>query len=141
MKRLVYALSAFCALSGAQAACSLSSSPVNFGLYIPNSGSDVRTSSNFNVSCSPAATYSLKILPEGSQVVERTMPNTTKPGDVLRYSLYIDPGYSVIFGDGSGTSQFYTGNARSVPIYAKIPGSQRVSAGMYSNTLSVDLSF
>jgi len=64
----------------------------------------------------------------------------------LFYNLYRDR--QVIWGDGTGGTQAYLiknpqGNNQdiSVPIFGRIPPSQNVGVGSYSDTITVTLNF
>jgi spore coat protein U-like protein len=59
--------------------------------------------------------------------------------DVLRYNLYLDSAYQLIWGDGTEGSRAYTtpsGNAQ-IQIYARIPPGQDAPPGLYGDTLVV----
>jgi len=69
-------------------------------------------------------------------------------GEQLFYNLYRDAARQVIWGDGTGGTQAYLiknpqGNNQdiSVPIFGRIPPSQNVGVGSYSDTITVSLNF
>ena len=61
--------------------------------------------------------------------------------DVLIYNLFINTNRTVIFGDGTGGTSYYSGTDSVVPVYATIGARQNVGIGMYSNTLNIELKF
>ncbi len=65
----------------------------------------------------------------------------------LNYNLYLDAARTTIWGDGTGGTQVYS-NANppnntnvTVTIYGRIPASQDVSAGSYTNTVTATINF
>ena len=77
----------------------------------------------------------------------RTMKLTTGT-DLLNYYLYSDSGRTTVWGDGtSGTSTqtvlilgvlFFT---RDLPVYGRITPNQNVSVGVYTDTLTVTITY
>jgi spore coat protein U-like protein len=67
--------------------------------------------------------------------------------DVLQYNLYRDASRTVIWGNLSGgTSVYYDyglANNRdtTVTVYGRIPAGQDVSAGAYSDTVTIEIWF
>jgi spore coat protein U-like protein len=68
--------------------------------------------------------------------------------DQLFYNLYLDAARTIIWGDGTGgTQSFFIGNPQgnnqdlSVPMFGRIPASQNVKVGAYTDTVTVTLSF
>lgn len=68
-------------------------------------------------------------------------------GDRLHYNVYLDPQRQIVWGDGTGGTQFYSEHAQPnnhvvvVPVYGRIAGAQDVSAGTYVDRLVVTLDF
>lgn len=63
----------------------------------------------------------------------------------VSYQLYLDNGYSTIWGDGtSGTSQLTgigTGFVQAVPIYAQVPAQATPAPGVYTDTVTATIQF
>jgi len=61
----------------------------------------------------------------------------------LHYNLYAEPTHRLVLGDGSaGTVTFPGGRLRGIwPIFGRIQPGQRVPAGIYSDTLLIELEF
>lgn len=63
----------------------------------------------------------------------------------VSYQLYLDSGYSTIWGDGtSGTSQLTgigTGVVQAVPIYARVPTQATPAPGVYTDTVTATIQF
>ena len=60
----------------------------------------------------------------------------------LRYQLYVDNGYSRVWGTGQQGLQYMAlSNSATVLVYGRIPGGQNVPAGNYSDTVNVTITF
>ena len=68
-------------------------------------------------------------------------------GGQLSYNIYLDAARTMVWGDGTGGSSYYsatgTGNAApvSVIMYGGIPTQQNVGAGTYTDILVVTINF
>jgi spore coat protein U-like protein len=122
--------------------CGVSTALVTFGSYDALSGSPVTAAGNVQVSCQ---------LLSGSvaQVVAFDVGLST--GGSLGYNLYSDGGMATIWGDGTGGTQQQGGAiiallvgtpvVANYTIYGKVPASQQVKGGSYSDTITVSMSF
>jgi len=76
-------------------------------------------------------------------VAARSMTGLT--ASRVSYQLYLDSGYSTIWGDGtSGTSQLTgigTGVVQAVPIYARVPVQTTPAPGLYTDTVTATIQF
>jgi spore coat protein U-like protein len=131
-----------------EAACSVSSSGVSFGVYdiltpAPNdsTGSVVLLCSpsdkNIRVTLSPGSsgTYIARTLKQGS--------------DQLLYNLFRDAARTIVWGDGSGGTSVllvtnWTGGpnvSQTHPIYGRMPAQQDAAAGTYNDSIVVTINF
>ena len=133
--------------SAAQAVCNISNSSISFGNYDVFSGSADTASGTFTVrSCSSGKnSYTASISTGSGSYTARTMSNGT---DDLEYNLYTSNSYTTVWGNGSGGSSTasgtgITGSSGGTPktIYGRIPAGQDVSAGSYSDSLTITISF
>ena len=114
---------------------------VNFGTYDVFSGAPLDSMGRLTVLCIPAAWIQVSLNRGGAPSFDprrmRSGPNT------LDYNLYLDAGRNVIWGDGSGGTQMYQGNDwwHSLPIYGRIPASQDVATGSYTNRIVATINF
>ena len=112
-----------------------------FGTYDPFSAAPVLVTGLVRHRCAR------KVLPritldggQGASFAPRWMRSTR---DALAYNLYLDAACTEIWGDGSqGTREYdaVTGTA-NVTIYGRIPPGQDVSAGAYSDVVTVTFEF
>lgn len=150
MKSCVAAIVMFVVLAlprSAAAQCTISTTGVNFGSY------EVFTPAPRDATGS--VTYRC-LLPLGVQItLTRGSSATFDPrrlqqgSETLQYNLYRDSGHSVIWGDGSGGTSFYSGTVSIfqinqdivVAVYGRIPQQQDVTAGSYADTITATINF
>ena len=120
---------------------------INFGTYSVFGGSNVDAPSSYTVNVAPGIAATVK-LSTGSSLSynQRMAPRTTTPAANLNYNLYTDATYIPVWGDGSSNTKFptYNGakgsNSFSATIYGRVPPSQDVPAGTYTDTINATLS-
>lgn len=128
--------------------CTVSASPLAFGVYPANSAAPVTATGTFSVTCTATGSGSATVsgtlsLSTGSSglFATRTMRTGTS---VLDYNIYVTPAYSQIFGDGTaGTydlSESGTVTAGQIyqvggALYGLIPARQDVAPGTYLDTI------
>jgi spore coat protein U-like protein len=125
--------------------CAVSASDLAFGDYYASSGSPVTASTTVSVTCTAALAYTVAL--DGGQTANNVSARTMTDGAShnLSYGLYITNGYGTVWGDGSaGTSTVAgTGNgaAQAVTVYGRIPASQFVAAGSYTDRVTVTVNY
>lgn len=128
-----------------------SASAVNFGSFIPLTGSAVdSTSGLITVSCDLVTVlYTIALSQGGSGTYfPRRMASG---GNHLDYNLYRDASYGQIWGNGSGGSSYTVtgsfgglfGGTRNHTVYGRIPLTTQRGAvvGTYSDTITVTVTF
>ncbi len=68
----------------------------------------------------------------------------TNGTNTLQYNLYTTSGHTNVWGDGTGSTRTVGGNGTSSStqtIYGNIPAGQDVSAGTYSDSITLTISF
>lgn len=126
----------------ALANCSLSTSPVSFGIYDYRVQSDI--TGGINVTCDSGMAYSLELSTGNGTFSNRQMDGTS--GHFLIYNLYITPSYTQIWGDGIQASTAVVGGSGtglevSHPVYGAIPDGQNVAPGLYTDSITVTVRF
>jgi spore coat protein U-like protein len=142
VKRLLVPLLLCAAVSGsARAACTLNSvSGANFGNYNPLSAAPLTTVISGTFSCSKNATITISTGSSGTYAM-RTMRNGA---NILNYNIFLDPGYTIVLGDGSPGAASYAvgaGNNQGYSLFGRAPALQDVTFGAYSDTLIVTFTF
>lgn len=107
----------------------------------PGSGSII-------VQCSPGTNFTLALNAGNHASSVGSGRFMAKDSERLRYQLYQDAGYSVVWGNGSNggasisTTFPASGNSLTYPVYARLFSvSPMPSAGVYTDTVTVTLSY
>jgi len=152
--RFALTLAAALCLTGAlardarAASCSFMSvtGPI-FGAYDVFNVTSTDSAGNISYSCTGGATVTIALsLGNGPTFDPRHLVRLG--GATLAYNLYLDPGHSMIWGDGTGPSLMSPpsspadGSVVMVPIFASIPPHQDVAVGGgYTDSIMVTLNF
>lgn len=127
-------------------ACNVSATTLNFGTYNPANASALTGTSTISVYCTSGSAYttSLNVGSGGGTFAARTL---SSGGNTLDFNLYRDAAYSQIWGDGTASTYTVTGTgsglltANTITVYGQIPISQDKSAGTYTSTITVTVSY
>jgi spore coat protein U-like protein len=123
-------------------ACTVTAMPIVFGQYDPLRHQDFVTAGMLQYRCSGSPrrlTIGLTAGESGS--FKRRRMGHGK--DRIIYNLYLDAANTQVWGDGTGGSQAYSVNSPppntevSIPVYGRVFGDQRASAGTYQDNISV----
>ena len=125
--------------------CTLSTTAVSFGNYNSFSAGDLHANGSVTYKCTQNRAITIQ-LNKGSSATfnPRTMKFAT---DVLNYNLYMDAALTVIWGDGTGGSSFYSNSKPTTAkvtliVYGDVPAlQQNVSAGTYTDSIVATISF
>ena len=137
----------FGAVRGAHAQCSWSTQPpgVSFGAYDVFSANTVASTTSGAISCTGNYNFSVSLSKGGSGTyAPRQMSNGANRAN---YNVYVDAGYTIIYGDGTGGTFVYTGtnnggtNTYGGTVYAAAPGAQDLAQGTYNDSLVATLSY
>ena len=128
------------------ASCTISTTAVNFGAYDVFNVTATDSTGTLTYNCSGNAQNLVITLSKGASATfnPRTMTNGT---DTMSYNLYRNAARSIIWGDGTGGTQTYRPanpqNNRDYvrTIYGRIPASQDVSAGAYTDTITAIVNY
>ena len=152
MRRFRAALSAaFLLVPGIAGAlnCTVTLTPLAFGLYQPGQAVPLDAVANITVRCvAQPGTYEVTIGPglSGDQLA-RTM--LAGPGEVLNYNLYRDAAHTQVWGNGTPPTFTVTGSRPRVgqptvtvhPLYGRVFESQTPDPGNYADNLLVTVLF
>lgn len=125
-----------------QSTCLVSGNNLGFGNY---SGSAVAISTTLSVTCTNGTTYNVGLnagTASGATVATRAMSGPG--GATLNYALYQDTGHSTNWGQTVGTdTEAGTGNgsAQTITVYGLAAGSQFVTTGSYSDTITATVTY
>jgi spore coat protein U domain-containing protein, fimbrial subunit CupE1/2/3/6 len=154
---LVLSLAGF-ALDATGVTCSISAPGIAFGSYDVFAAGATNGNGTIKVTCSqdPADKGADKIVPyqlslssgSGGTFTQRTMKSGS---NTLGYNVYTSNAYSVVWGDGTGSTSVQTGSmlinnghpslTDTFTAYGRIPALQDVAVASYSDNITVSLSF
>ena len=125
--------------------CSISATSVSFGSYDVFASTPTDTTGTVSFTCTGNADVTITLSKGGGSTFN---PRTLSGGtDTLNYNLYKDAARTTIWGDGTGSTSSYTqlnvpnSTAQNLTIYARIPAAQDVSAGTYTDSVTVTIDF
>lgn len=134
--------------SSAQAACTVSAvSGVIFGNYNVFSATAATGTGSFAVrNCTSKKTiYTAELSTGSGTYAARTM---TTGINTLQYNLYTSNSHTNVWGDGTGGSGTVSGTGTTTAsggpsntIYGRVPAGQDVSAGSYTDSITITISF
>jgi spore coat protein U-like protein len=141
-----------CHPAAAITTCTVVATPVAFTNYAPLSTSPNQISGVVTVNCIVALgitanwTVTLSTGSSGTYT-SRTM---LSGGNTLSYQLYVDAGYTQVWGDGTGGTSVNSGSFYSLllgsggaayAVYGQIPARQNVRPGSYTDTIIVTTTY
>jgi len=139
----------FAVTSTLQATCSATATALAFPAYTPGGGAVVGTNT-ISVKCTKNSPYTISLnggATAGGTVGQRLMASGT---NTLQYNLYTTVAHSIVFGDGSGTSQTVPGTgsgvatANAVTVFGQLPDNATNQAAIpanYTDTITVTVSY
>jgi spore coat protein U-like protein len=134
--------------SRVQAACTISTTGINFGDYSVFSAVPDDSSGTITFRCGPPdRDIRVTLSAGGSGTLANRQMRPATGSDRLRYNLYSTAARTQIWGDGTGgTTYYYSANPpnnRNVNIafYGRIPAQQDVAVGVYTDTIIATINF
>jgi spore coat protein U-like protein len=116
-----------------QESCSVAATDLAFGPYLATAAIPLDTTSTITVTCTNGATYSVDV---GATPMARTMAG---PGAAtLNYGMFNEMGRSTAFGVTGATAN---GAAQAYTVFGRVPTAQFVTAGAYSATVTVMVTY
>lgn len=143
-------VAAFCLFAGtaeAQLNCRVSVNPFAFGNYAPGNPAPHDVTGNIDVSCRGAAGSFIATLSTGSSGIfaQRRMLSGAA---FMFYNFFIDAARTIVWGDGTGGTMTVNGvkpnpgrQDYSLAVYGRIPPTQSVSPGLYTDDIVVTIVF
>ncbi len=135
------------AVSGAEAACTITTTAVSFGSYNVFAGSADDGTGQITYRCTGPPTPLVTIQLDKGGSTSFSPRQMRRGSETLNYNLYLDSTRSTIWGDGTGGTQTYSrsnppnGQNINVSVFGRVPAGQDVSAGTYSATVTATIFF
>lgn len=134
--------------------CSVSTDAVAFGVYNPLPSTSLDGTGNVRVTCGGVLALLVPYdiaLNIGSYSTSFSPRKMASGSNRLDYDLYTSSARSIIWGDGSGTTQIVSdsitiallgGTSKDHAVYGRIPGNQTTTPpGVYSDTVTVTVTY
>ena len=124
--------------------CSVTGNDLGFGNYDPVSGTPLSATTTVDVTCTLDTAYEIGLDAGTGAGANVTVRRMTSGGNTLDYSLYQDAGFTTVWGDTVGVntiSDTGTGAVQNHTVHGRIPASQFVPAGAYSDTITVTVTY
>lgn len=124
--------------------CSVTTTPMSFGSYDVFSATPNDTSSTVTVTCDISAPFTLTMnagTTAGATISNRRLAYNTQ---ILNYNIFTDASRTTTWGDGvTGASVSGTGvpGGTAVIAYASLNARQNVTAGNYSDNVTVTVTY
>jgi spore coat protein U-like protein len=126
--------------------CTVSTAPVAFGSVNTLSGGNVDATGGVTVTCTngtPWAAAASAGTGSGASMATRKM---VSGANTLNYTLYTNAARTSVWGDGTASTATVantgTGSSQTFTVYGRVmSGQASVSAGSYSDTVSVTISY
>lgn len=135
-----------CAERSAFAAnCSISTTGLAFGTYNVFSPTPLDSTATITYSCNGNADITISLDKGGASTFATR--RVLKGAEQLLYNLYPSAAYGTIWGDGTSSTFLYSRNnvpnnsAQTLTIFGRMPAGQDVTAGSYSNTVTVTINY
>ncbi len=127
--------------------CTVSTAPLAFGAYDPlvgNASANLDGTGTITVACTKGAASTIG-LSLGNNATGGTRRMTDGASNYLTYEMYQDSGRSTVWGN-SGAALLTPATAtsktpRNFTVYGRIPGSQDIPAGNYTDTVTATVNF
>jgi spore coat protein U domain-containing protein, fimbrial subunit CupE1/2/3/6 len=126
-------------------ACTINTTGVSFGSYNVFATSPLDSTGSVTYKCTGNSSINVTLSNGGAASFNpRRMLNGSQ---ALNYNLYLDASRTTIWGDGTtGTQRYSNTNVPNnqnvtVTIYGRVPASQDVNAGAYSNSITATINF
>jgi len=131
----------------AEAACTVSTTAVNFGTYNVFTAAPDDATGRVRLRCTVTQPPSVTVHLDKGGAPSFTPRQMRKGTETLDYNLYQDSTRTTIWGDGTGGSQTFIQPAPplntniDVTVYGRVPAGQDVSSGSYSATVTATIFF
>lgn len=120
--------------------CTVSPESLSFGVYNPFNGSASDTAATITVTCDAETAFEIALGPGSGSVAARTM---AAGSDTMAYNLYIDPQRTRVWGEGAGASDTVSAVSAQgyFTVYARAPAGQNLRPGLYTDVISVTVTY
>ena len=123
-------------------ACTISVTGVNFGSYNVFSNAAQHSAGNIGLNCASSVEYTIALGAGSGTFTQRVMSSGARS---LNYNLFTAANRALVWGDATNSTATVNGSGTGVivnhVVHGSIPPNQNVSAGIYSDTVTVVITF
>jgi len=130
------------------ATCTIVAAPVNFGTYDVTAGAPNDATGTVTITCSNGSAVYVTLgqgtqPAAGSTAAAPARQMSAGGTDVLAYSLFSDAGRTTSWGgtQATGVAQTGSGAADVLTVYGRIPASQAVQSGAYTDSVLATVNY
>lgn len=116
--------------------CSATATNLAFGTY---ANATIDATSTVSVTCTSGGAYTVGL----SNGVNYSAPNRrmTNGSAFLNFELYSDAGRTTVWNDTTTVAGTGSGSAQDLTVYGRLPGSQGLIAGSYTETITATVTY
>ena len=124
-----------------QTSCSLTGGAMSFGTYTSGQTNNLDVEGQLAFANCPTGNLVFELDGGGSGNINARRMSSSSSN--LNYQIYRNANRTTVFGAGANayTEIRLVAGGGTIPVYGRIPGNQTVSAGNYSDTVNVTLTF
>jgi spore coat protein U-like protein len=131
-------------------ACTISAGALSFGSYDPTASADNQATGTITSTCTSGGAAKItmseganKLTGSTTSVPKRAMKTAGETPQTLAYHLYRDSDRTAVWGntDATGEGLTGTGSAVTTTVYGAITKNQTVSAGTFTDTVAVTITY
>lgn len=141
-------LTSACEVNGSTATSGVDFGTIDFGSHTTLFSEATSTldpgggGSGISIQCSPGSDASLTIVGGLNDASVAGSGRAMKNGSLyVPYDIYSDASFATLLANGNSIAVTADGTIQTIPIYGKALGNGGLTAGLYSDTISVTLSF
>ena len=124
--------------------CIVTALPLAFGSYDAQGASTLDASTSITVLCTLGTAYNVGLNAGGGTGATVATRKLTSGSNLLNYTLYTDANRTSVWGNTIGTdtvSGTYALLQAPYTVYGRIPSGQTVAAGIYTDTVTVTITY
>jgi spore coat protein U-like protein len=124
--------------------CAITALPLAFGLYDPTSSTPHDGSTTVSVICTTGTPFNIGLNAGGGSGATVASRKMTFGANLLNYTLYQDSNRTSLWGQTIGSDTVAgtaTGLLTNFTVYGRIPAQQAAPTGIYTDTVTVTLTY
>ncbi len=124
--------------------CAITALPLAFGLYDPTSSTPHDGSTTVSVICTTGTPFNIGLNAGGGSGATVASRKMTFGANLLNYTLYQDANRTSLWGQTIGSDTVAgtaTGLLTNFTVYGRIPAQQAAPTGIYTDTVTVTLTY